>query len=304
MSGKIDTSIRIGKLKLKNPIIPASGTFGNGLEFNEFYDVNRLGAITVKGITPLKQKGNALPRIVETSSGMLNSVGLENPGIETFIKEKLPELDFIEIPIIVNISAHSVNEYAMMAERLEKAGIEAIEINVSCPNVSEGGIQFGTDPKMVYKVTEAVRKVFSGTVVTKLSPNVTDIVEIALAAERAGADAISLINTLKGMAIDYKSGKAILGNTIGGLSGPAIKPVALRMVYEVAKAVRIPIIGMGGVSNVEDAIEFIMAGATAVSVGAANFNDPLCCLNIIEGIEEYMKSNEIADLNQIRGCVK
>jgi dihydroorotate dehydrogenase (NAD+) catalytic subunit len=304
MNGKIDTSVKIGKLILKNPVIPASGTFGNGLEFGEFYDVNKLGAITVKGITPLKQKGNALPRIVETASGMLNSVGLENPGIEEFVKTKLPQLSSINIPLIVNISAHSVEDYAKMASRLQEAGVEAVEINVSCPNVSKGGIQFGTDPEMVYKVTDAVKKVFLGTVITKLSPNVTDITIMAKAVEEAGADAVSLINTLKGMAIDHRTGRAILGNTIGGLSGPAIKPVALRMVYEVAKTVDIPIIGMGGVRSAEDAIEFIMAGATGVSVGAANFVDPLCCLNIIDGIEKYMIDRAISTLSEIRGCVK
>lgn len=303
MNGKPNMSIRIGKLELKNPIIPASGTFGSGLEFEEFYDINKLGAITVKGITPKPKNGNSLPRIVETSSGMLNSVGLENLGIDVFIKEKLPELKKIDVPLIINISANSVEEYAQMAIKLEKTFVDAIEVNVSCPNVSQGGIQFGTDPEMIYKVSKAVRDNFTRTVIVKLSPNVTDIAIMAKSAERAGVDAISLINTLKAMAIDYKTKKPILGNIIGGLSGPAIKPIALRMVYEVHKAVNIPIIGMGGIANYTDALEFMIAGATAVSIGAMNFVEPRCCLNIVNELEKYMIDENIENFDQIIGQI-
>jgi len=303
MNGKPDLSVKIGQMTLKNPIIPASGTFGNGLEYMDFYDINQLGAITVKGITPNPKKGNSLPRIVETKSGMLNSVGLENPGIDVFIDEKLEKLKELEVPLIINISANTIEEYAEMARKLELTFVDAIEINVSCPNVSHGGIQFGTDPDMVYKVSKAVRDNFTRTIITKLSPNVTDIAIMAKSAEKAGVDAISLINTLKGIAIDYKTRKPILGNIIGGLSGPAIKPVALRMVYEVSQAVNIPIVGMGGVSNYEDALEFMIAGATAVSVGAMNFVNPMCCLEIINSIEKYMAEEGIDSVDELIGGI-
>lgn len=297
----LDLQVALGDLQLKNPIITASGTFGFGKEYGEFYDINQLGAITTKGITPRMRAGNPPPRIVETPAGIINSVGLENPGIDRFIQEELSDLQNLEVPVIVNISGNSVEEYAMLAQRLKSSNLAAIEVNISCPNVKKGGLNFGTHPQSVYEVTKAVRENWDKTLIVKLTPNVTNITEIALAAKQAGADVLSLINTLLAMDIDIHRRKPALGNTMGGLSGPAILPVALRMVYEVVRAVDIPIIGMGGISTGEDAIKFLLAGASAVSIGTANFIDPIAPLNIRKGIENYMEEKGFQSMEEIIG---
>lgn len=297
----LDLHVTLGDLQLKNPIITASGTFGFGKEYGEFYDVNRLGAITTKGITPQMRAGNPPPRIVETPSGIINSVGLENPGIDGFIQQELPDLQRLEVPVIVNISGNSVEEYAMLAQHLKDSNLAAIEVNISCPNVKKGGLNFGTHPQSVYEVTKAVRENWDRTLIIKLTPNVTNITEIALAAQEAGADVLSLINTLLAMDIDIHRRRPVLGNVMGGLSGPAILPVALRMVYQVARAVDIPIIGMGGIMTGEDAIKFLLAGASALSIGTANFIDPMAPLNILKGIENYMQENELQSIEEIIG---
>ncbi|MFW5982019.1 MAG: dihydroorotate dehydrogenase [Halanaerobiaceae bacterium] len=301
---KANLSVNLAGLELKNPLITASGTCGFGVELNDYIDIEKLGAITVKGITVKPRTGNPVPRIAETASGILNSIGLENPGVARFISDKLPELDEFKLPIIVNISGHSLDDFAYLASKLTPyQEIAALEVNVSCPNIAGGGMAFGTDSALIYKVTKAVRKEYSGKIIVKLSPNVTDIVEMASAAEKAGADIISLINTLLGMKIDINKRKPDLANVFGGLSGPAVKPVALRMVYQVAQAVKIPIIGMGGIMTAEDALEFIMAGATAVSVGTGTMIDPQIPLQIIEGLEEYLKNNSFNDINDLIGVV-
>lgn len=286
----MNLSVKIGNLELKNPVMGASGTFGFGREYEDFLDVNEIGAIVTKGVTPKPRAGNPGVRIAETPSGMLNCIGLENPGVDAFIYDILPKIKKYNTAVIVNISAGSVEEYAEMAWRLDIDGVDAVEVNISCPNVKEGGIVFGTDPKAAAAVTHAVKTHTKKTVIVKLSPNVTDIVQMAKAVEEAGADAISMINTLTGMAIDINTRRPLLGNITGGLSGPAVKPVALRMVWQVAKAVNIPIIGMGGITNAEDAIEFLLAGATAVAVGAHNFIDPSALKVIADGIAEYMQN--------------
>ncbi|WP_196594251.1 dihydroorotate dehydrogenase [Pectinatus sottacetonis] len=301
---KISLAVDIGKLHLKNPVMGASGTFGFGREYEDFLDVNEIGAIVTKGITPLPRAGNPGVRIAETPSGMLNSIGLENPGLDVFIKEILPEIKHYDTPVIVNISAGTVEDYAKMAYALDIDGVDALEVNISCPNVKEGGIVFGTDPKSAAAVTKAVKGHTKKTVIVKLSPNVTDIAVMAKAVENAGADAVSLINTLTGMAIDINKRTVLLGNVTGGLSGPAVKPVALRMVWQVAQAVKIPIIGMGGIANGEDAVEFLLAGASAVAVGAYNFIDPAAVKHAADGIEAYMESNGICNLLEIIGKVK
>lgn len=301
---KADLRVKIGELQLKNPIITASGTFGFGREYGKYYDINKLGAITTKGITLKSRGGNPTPRIAETSAGIINSVGLENPGIEGFIKEDLPYLQKLSISTIVNISGNTIEEYALMAKRLKNSKIAAIEVNVSCPNVKKGGLNFGTQPQSVYDVTKAVRKNWERTLIIKLTPNVTSISDIALAAQEAGADGVSLINTLMAMDIDIYRKKPVLGNKIGGLSGPAVLPIALRMVYEVAKSVDIPIIGMGGIMNTEDAIKFLLAGASAIAIGTANFIDPLAPLKILQGIEEYMQDNSYETMQEIIGQLK
>jgi dihydroorotate dehydrogenase (NAD+) catalytic subunit len=301
---KVDLRVKIGELELKNPIITASGTFGFGREYGQYYDINKLGAITTKGITRNPRGGNPSPRIVETSAGIINSVGLENPGIDGFIEEELPHLRKLSTPVIVNISGNTVEEYILLAQRLRETKVAALEVNVSCPNVKKGGLNFGTSTHSVYAVTKAVRKNWDKLLIIKLTPNVTNISEIALAAQEAGADSVSLINTLMAMDIDIQRRKPVLGNRMGGLSGPAVLPIALRMVYEVAKSVDIPIIGMGGIMTGEDAIKFLLAGATAISIGTANFIDPLAPLKILKGIEEYMADNKYKAMPEIVGQLK
>ncbi|HJF84930.1 MAG TPA: dihydroorotate dehydrogenase [Megamonas hypermegale] len=300
----MNLAVKIGNLHLKNPVMGASGTFGFGREYADFLDVNEIGAIVTKGVTPLPRSGNPGVRIAETPSGMLNCIGLENPGVEVFINEILPEIKKYDTAVIVNISAGTVEEYAKMAYLLDIDGVDALEVNISCPNVKEGGIVFGTDPKAAAAVTHAVKTHTSKTVIVKLSPNVTDIVAMAKAVEEAGADAISMINTLTGMVIDINTRKPLLGNITGGLSGPAVKPIAVRMVWQVAKAVNIPIIGMGGITCAEDAVEFMLAGASAVAVGAYNFVEPSALKNIADGIGEYMQKHGIEDVNELIGGLK
>ena len=302
----------MGKLKvnlcgieLDNPIIPASGTFGFGYEFAELYDINMLGTFSFKGTTKDARFGNPTPRIAECSSGMINAVGLQNPGVEKVISEELPKLSKVfNKKVMANVSGFSIDEYAYTCEKIDKCEqVGWLEVNVSCPNVHGGGMSFGTDPKAAAEVTAAVKKVTTKSVIIKLSPNVTDIVSIAKACEEAGADGISLINTMLGMRINLKTKKPIIANTMGGFSGPAIFPVAVRMVYQVAKAVKIPVIGMGGVSTAEDVIEMMLAGATAVEVGAANLVDPYACKNIIEQLPEVMAKYNINALSDIIGGV-
>ncbi len=297
---KPDMQINIAGIELKNPVMTASGTFGSGKEYSEYIDLNRLGAITVKGVSGVPWKGNDSPRIAETYGGMLNSVGLQNPGVEVFIKEDLPFLKRYDTKVIVNIVGKTVEEYCQVAEILGDTEIDMIELNISCPNVKEGGVAFGTDPFMAEKITKAVKRVAKHPLVVKLTPNVTDIVSIAKAAVAGGADALSLINTLLGMAIDINKRKPILANIVGGLSGPAIKPVAVRMVYEVANAVDVPIIGMGGIMTGEDAVEFILAGATGVAVGMANFTNPTATIDVLNGIENYMIKHGFNSIEEIR----
>lgn len=293
----------LGKFMMKNPVTVASGTFGSGKEFKDFYDLSLLGGIMVKGTTPEKRAGNKPQRLVETSGGVINSIGLANGGIEDFINNILPEAKNYGTEIIVNISGGCVEDYGMMANKLDIDGIGAVEVNISCPNVKEGGITFGTDPDMAYDVTRMVKANTSKPVIMKLSPNVTNIGVMAKAVESGGADIISMINTLIGMAIDVEKKKPIINNVIGGYSGPPIKPVALRMVYEVYKAVNIPIIGMGGIMNTTDALEFLMAGASAISVGTGNFVDPYIPINIIKGLEEYVDKNGLTSYKDIIGAV-
>ncbi len=299
----INTKINICGVEMKNPVTTASGTFGSGREFSEFVDLNKLGAVTVKGVAAEPWKGNNAPRIAEVYGGMLNSVGLQNPGAEYFINNDIPFLRQFDTKIIVNICGHSIEEYCRAAEMLSDSDVDLFELNISCPNVSQGGITFGTVPSMAEKVVSEVKKYCKKPLIVKLTPNVTDITEIARAAVSGGADGLSLINTLLGMKIDIKRRKPVLFNKVGGFSGPAVKPVAVRMVYQVCKAVNVPVIGMGGISNYEDAIEFIMAGATAVAVGTANFSNPFATVEIVEGIEKYMIENGIKDLSEIRGII-
>ncbi len=296
-------AVKIGNLHLKNPVMGASGTFGFGREYEDFLDVNKIGAIVTKGVTPLPRSGNPGVRIAETPAGMLNCIGLENPGVEVFIKEILPKIKTYDTAVIVNISASTVEEYGKMAQLLDIDGVDALEVNISCPNVKEGGIVFGTDPNAAAAVTKSVKSHTDKTVIVKLSPNVTDITVMAKAVEAAGADAISLINTLTGMAIDINTRKPLLGNITGGLSGPAVKPIALRMVWQVAKAINIPIIGMGGISSATDAIEFMLAGATAVAIGAHNFVEPTALKDVTDGIEAYLKAHHIDDVNELIGAL-
>ncbi|MEW6609348.1 MAG: dihydroorotate dehydrogenase [bacterium] len=286
-----DLTVNIASIKMKNPVMVASGTFGYGEEYAQLIDLNKLGAIVSKGITLAPRQGNPPPRIVETPCGMLNAIGLENVGVEKFIKEKLPYLRQFDTPLIANIAGKTVEEYVELARRLDGL-VDGLEINISCPNVAKGGLEFGQDASLTYQVVSNVRQVSKVPLITKLSPNVTDIKVIARAAEDAGTDAISLINTILGMAIDVNTRKPVLANITGGLSGPAIKPIALRMVFEVAKVVHVPIIGQGGIMNTTDALEFIIAGATAVAVGTANFVDPQLPLKIIAGIENYLRENK------------
>lgn len=295
--------VSIAGVPLKNPVTTASGTFGAGREYSEYIDLNRLGAITVKGVSDEPWKGNPVPRIAETRGGMLNSIGLQNPGVKHFIKNDIPFIRQYDTKIIVNICGHTLTQYCAVAEQLSDCDVDLLELNISCPNVEEGGLSFGTDTRVVESVVKAVRHYAKQPLIVKLSPEVTDITEIAKSAVSGGADALSLINTLRGMKIDIHNRKAILANKIGGYSGPGIMPIAVRMVYEVCKAVDIPVIGMGGISDFEDALEFIMAGATAVAVGTANFSNPYATIEIIEGIQKYMSENHIASIDEIRGIV-
>ncbi|MGE4589217.1 MAG: dihydroorotate dehydrogenase [Acidaminococcaceae bacterium] len=294
-------SVNIAGLKMKTPVTTASGTFGFGLEFQDFLDLEKVGAVTVKGTTLEARAGNKGQRAVETPSGMLNCVGLENPGSDYFIEHTLPELKKIDVPVIVNIAGSTPEEYGELAKKLNIDGVHAIEINISCPNVKHGGIAFGTCPESAAEVVRAVKANTGKPVITKLSPNVTDIVEMALAAQEAGTDALSLINTLIGMKIDIERRKPVLGNVIGGLSGPAVRPVAVRMVYQVAQKVNVPIIGMGGIMNAEDAIEFFLAGASAVAVGTANFCDPRLAETICQGMLSYLDRHEFKNIQEIIG---
>lgn len=295
-------SVNLGGIKLKNPVAVASGTFGYGFEYADFIEPERIGAVIVKGTTLHPRPGNPGPRIYETPAGMLNAIGLENPGIELFLREYLPRLRERQVTVIANIAGNSIEEYALMASLLQgQEGIAGIELNISCPNVKQGGIQFGTDPETVRQVVKAVKNETSLSVIPKLSPNVTDIVAIALAAAEGGADALSMINTLGGMAIDINQKKPVLGNIFGGLSGPAIKPVALKMIYQVYREVDLPILGGGGIVNHIDAIEFFMAGAKAVSIGTGNFVNPCLALELLEGIEKYMQEQGFSSIQELVG---
>ena len=301
----IDMSVDFCGVKMKNPVTVASGTFGSGMEYSDFVDLSVLGAVTTKGVAITPWEGNPTPRVAEVYGGMLNAIGLQNPGIDTFISRDLTFLQRYDTCVIVNVCGHSEEEYVSCVERLADCdNVDLLEINVSCPNVKEGGIAFGTDPKCLNNITKMIKAKAKQPVIMKLSPNVTDITEMARAAVDGGADALSLINTLTGMKIDIYRRTYALANRTGGLSGPAVKPVALRMVNQVASAVSVPIIGMGGISTAEDAIEFIMAGATMVSVGTANFHNPTVTVEIVDGIEEFMRSQNISSLDEIRGCVR
>ena len=300
----MNTKVSIAGVELKNPITVASGTFGSGMEYDEFVDLNLLGAVTTKGVANVPWPGNPTPRVAETYGGMMNAIGLQNPGIDTFVKRDIPFLKEKDTKIIVNVCGKSTKDYLDVVERLGDEPVDLLEINVSCPNVKEGGIAFGQDPKALYDITKAIKAKAKQPIIMKLSPNVTDITEMAKAAEAAGSDALSLINTLTGMKIDVKRRTFTVANKTAGVSGPAIHPIAVRMVYQVANAVKLPIIGMGGVMNTEDALEMIMAGATAVAVGTANFHNPYATVEIIKGIEEYMQANGVDDINTLIGCVK
>lgn len=300
----MNLSVKIAGVEFKNPVTVASGTFGSGAEYGDFVNLNKLGAVTTKGVANVPWPGNPTPRIAETYGGMMNAVGLQNPGIDVFCQRDIPFLKQYDTNIIVNVCGRSERDYVEVVERLADEPVDLLEINVSCPNVKEGGIAFGQEPKALEQITKAVKAKAKQPVIMKLSPNVTDITVMAKAAEAGGADALSLINTLTGMKIDIRRRGFALANKTGGLSGPAIKPVAVRMVYQVANAVKLPIIGMGGIMNYEDALEFMMAGATVVSVGTANFHNPYTTMEIVEGIENYLRENGIADVNEIIGCVK
>lgn len=300
----MNTKINLAGVELKNPVMTASGTFGSGMEYSEFVDLNKLGAVVTKGVANVPWPGNPTPRIAETYGGMINAIGLQNPGIDTFIKRDIPFLQQYDARIIVNVCGKSEDDYIEVVERLADEPVDMLEINISCPNVKEGGIAFGQDPKAVEKITDAVKKRAKQPVIMKLSPNVTDITEMARAAEAGGADVLSLINTLTGMKIDINRRTFAVANKTGGLSGPAIRPVAVRMVYQTANAVKLPIIGMGGITCAEDALEFILAGATAVSVGTANFHNPKVTEEIIAGIENYMQKYNINDINTLIGAVR
>ena len=300
----MNTSVNIAGITWKNPVTVASGTFGSGAEYSELVDLNELGAVTTKGVANVPWPGNPTPRIAETYGGMINAVGLQNPGIDLFAKRDIPFLKQYDTRIIVNVCGKSEADYVEVVERLAEEPVDMLEINVSCPNVKEGGIAFGQNPEALYGITKAVKAVAKQPIIMKLSPNVTDITEMARAAEAAGADALSLINTITGMKIDIHRRTFAVANKTGGLSGPAIKPVAFRMVYQVAHAVQIPIIGMGGICTGEDAIEFIMAGATAVSVGTATFHDPMASVKVVQGIRDYMERYGVEDINELRGIVE
>ena len=300
----IKTGVTLAGVELKNPVMTASGTFGSGAEYSEFVDLNRLGAVVTKGVANVPWPGNPTPRVTETASGMLNAIGLQNPGIDLFCKRDIPFLKQYDTKIVVNVCGKSTEDYCEVVERLADEPVDLLEINVSCPNVKEGGIAFGQNPKALEAITKEVKKYAKQPIIMKLSPNVTDITEMARAAEAGGADILSLINTLTGMKIDIYRRAFALANKTGGMSGPAVKPVAVRMVYQVAQAVSLPIIGMGGIATAEDALEFIMAGATAVSVGTANFFDPYATVEIAEGIENFMREQHVEDIHELIGAVK
>lgn len=300
----MNTKVTIAGVEWNNPVTVASGTFGSGAEFTDFVDLNRLGAVTTKGVANVPWTGNPTPRVAETYGGMMNAVGLQNPGIDVFCERDIPFLRKYDTKIIVNVCGRSTEDYCEVVERLANEDVDMLEINISCPNVKEGGIAFGQDPKAVEAITKAVKAKAKQPIIMKLSPNVTDITVMAKAAEAGGADCLSLINTLTGMKIDIERQTFAIANKTGGLSGPAVKPVAVRMVYQVANAVKIPIIGMGGICTAEDAMEFILAGATAVSIGTANFANPYTTLEVIDGIEAYMRRHGVEDINELIGLVK
>ena len=300
----MNTQVTIAGVTFRNPVMTASGTFGSGMEYSQFVDLNKLGAIVTKGVANVPWPGNPTPRVAETYGGMLNAIGLQNPGVDVFIERDLEFLKRYDTPVIVNVCGKTVEDYLETVERLNDTNVAMMEINVSCPNVKEGAIAFGQKADTLFDITSKIKNVAKKPVIMKLSPNVTDITEMAKAAEAAGADAISLINTITGMKIDVNRRQFVLANKTGGLSGPAIKPVAVRMVYQCANAVKIPIIGMGGIATAEDALEFIMAGATAVSVGAMNFMNPYTTIEVVEGIEGYMRKNKVEDIKELIGCVK
>jgi dihydroorotate dehydrogenase (NAD+) catalytic subunit len=299
----MNTKVNIAGIEWKNPVTTASGTFGSGLEYSEFVDLSRLGAVTTKGVSSVAWTGNPTPRIAETYGGMLNAIGLQNPGVDVFVERDLSFLNQYDTRIIVNVCGKTTKDYCQVVERLADYEVDMLEINISCPNVKEGGIAFGQSSCAVEDITKEIKKLAKQPIIMKLSPNVTDITEMAKAAEAGGADALSLINTLTGMKIDIHKRIFALANKTGGLSGPAVKPIAVRMVNQVANAVKLPIIGMGGIMTGEDALEFIMAGATAVAVGTANFINPSATLEVIEGIENYMKKYWVEDINDLIGCV-
>lgn len=300
----MNTKVSIAGVEFKNPVTTASGTFGSGMEYSEFVDLNRLGAVTTKGVATVPWGGNPTPRIAETYGGMLNAIGLQNPGLDVFVERDIPFLRKYDTKIIVNVCGKNQPDYLAAVERLVDCDVDMLEINISCPNVTEGGITLGTNANLIEKFTKELKKCAKQPVVMKLTPNVTDIAEMAKAAEAGGADAVSLINTMTGMKIDINRRQFVLANRTGGLSGPAIKPIAVRMVYQVANAVKIPIIGMGGISTAEDALEFILAGASMVAVGTANFHNPYATMEVVDGIEAYMKKNGIEDIHELIGAVR
>lgn len=300
----MNTKVNLAGVELKNPVMTASGTFGSGAEYSEFYDLGELGAVVTKGVANVPWPGNPTPRIAETYGGMINAIGLQNPGIDVFCERDIPFLKKYDTKIIVNVCGKTTEDYCQVVERLAEEDVDMLEINISCPNVKEGGIAFGQDPKAVEAITREVKKRAKQPVIMKLSPNVTDITEMARAAEAGGADVLSLINTLTGMKIDIHRRTFAVANKTGGMSGPAVKPVAVRMVYQVANAVKVPIIGMGGITTADDAMEFILAGATAVSVGTANFFNPYAARDVAKGIEEYMRKYQVENINTLIGAVK
>ena len=300
----MNTKVNLAGVELKNPVMTASGTFGSGAEYGEMVDLNRLGAVVTKGVANIPWPGNPTPRIAETYGGMINAIGLQTPGYEVFAKRDIPYLKQFDTKIIVNVCGKTTEDYIDVVEKLSDEPVDMLEINISCPNVKEGGIAFGQDPKAVEAITREVKKYAKQPVIMKLSPNVTDITVMARAAEAGGADVLSLINTLTGMKIDIHKRNFAVANRTGGLSGPAIKPVAVRMVYQAANAVKLPIIGMGGIMNADDAIEFILAGATAVSVGTANFHNPYATVEIVKGIEDYMAKYHVEDISELVGAVR
>ncbi|RPF56054.1 dihydroorotate dehydrogenase [Aquisalibacillus elongatus] len=297
----MNLSVRLGELELKNPIMPASGCFGFGKEFSQFYNLNNLGAIVIKAATGEARFGNPTPRVAETPSGMLNAIGLQNPGVDQIFEQELPFLESFDTPVIANVAGSTEDEYLSVSEKLSNSKtVKALELNISCPNVKEGGIQFGTDPELAYQLTRRVKNVIDKPLFVKLSPNVTDIVGIAKAIEEAGADGLSMINTLTGMKIDLKTHQPIIANETGGLSGPAIKPIAIRMIHHVRKETRLPIIGMGGIVSAEDVLEFLLAGADAVAIGTANFQNPYICQEIIDTLPDVLESYGYQSLDQVR----